>query len=219
MVLPLPLHPEYLETLLEAHWAAQVPAAASRRIPQQPDFSHTNLLLEEGLLRGRRLPQGQQVALDLDRFALRLGQQSFELEGRSLDEALAWLSDLLGGDTLEALEHDLPDRPRDKPFRRTGGEPQLQQWFALANRLLQQVSDQHDGGEVRLWPHHFDIATLIALDTEGGEHARSVNVGLSPGDSAYGEPYWYVTPWPPPPGAGPRVRTPDSAGPGARRGR
>ena len=36
------------------------------------------------------------------------------------------------------------------------------------------------------------------LDAGGGEDGRSVNVGLSPGDGAYREPYWYVTPWPAP---------------------
>ena len=53
---------------------------------------------------------------------------------------------------------------------------------------------------MRTWPHHYDSATLILLDpAETGEDARSINVGMSPGDGSYAEPYWYVTPWPPPP--------------------
>jgi hypothetical protein len=50
---------------------------------------------------------------------------------------------------------------------------------------------------VRCWPHHFDIATLIQIDPPHlGEGARSIGVGMSPGDASYAEPYWYVTPWP-----------------------
>ena len=50
---------------------------------------------------------------------------------------------------------------------------------------------------MRLWPHHFDIATLWTLDAGvDAEEARSVGMGLSPGDGTYAQPYWYVTPWP-----------------------
>jgi hypothetical protein len=50
---------------------------------------------------------------------------------------------------------------------------------------------------VRCWPHHFDIATLIEFaPPQGGDSGRSIGVGLSPGDSSYPEPYFYVTPWP-----------------------
>jgi len=50
---------------------------------------------------------------------------------------------------------------------------------------------------VRCWPHHFDIATLIALDPGmNPETARSIGVGLSPGDAGRPHPYFYVTLWP-----------------------
>jgi hypothetical protein len=53
---------------------------------------------------------------------------------------------------------------------------------------------------VRCWPHHFDIATLLPGPAAGGgAQQRTIGVGLSPGDASYGEPYWYVTPWPYPP--------------------
>ena len=51
---------------------------------------------------------------------------------------------------------------------------------------------------VRCWPHHFDLATLFALEAGDPETARSVGVGLSPGDGSYAEPYFYCTPWPAP---------------------
>jgi hypothetical protein len=45
--------------------------------------------------------------------------------------------------------------------------------------------------EVRSWPHHFDIATLI-VPAEG----KSIGVGLEPGDQYYDEPYFYVNMYP-----------------------
>jgi hypothetical protein len=37
---------------------------------------------------------------------------------------------------------------------------------------------------------------LVPLDAGGGESARSVGIGVSPGDSSYAQPYAYVSPWP-----------------------
>lgn len=45
--------------------------------------------------------------------------------------------------------------------------------------------------------HHFDIGTLIILDPhKGAKEAKSVGCGMSPGDTTYAEPYWYVNLWP-----------------------
>jgi hypothetical protein len=51
---------------------------------------------------------------------------------------------------------------------------------------------------VRCWPHHFDIATLWTLGDGDAETAPSVGIGMSPGDSHYPLPYFYVSPWPRP---------------------
>jgi hypothetical protein len=51
---------------------------------------------------------------------------------------------------------------------------------------------------VRIWPHHFDLATLISLPHTQKDESVSIGVGMSPGDGNYNEPYWYVTPWPDP---------------------
>lgn len=64
--------------------------------------------------------------------------------------------------------------------------------YANANAILQRYVAAHPGAsEVRLWPHHFDIATLISL---GGD--RTIGAGFVAGDTQYPEPYWYVTPYP-----------------------
>ena len=59
---------------------------------------------------------------------------------------------------------------------------ELSRCYAEAARLLRAIDD-----DVRCWPHHFDIATLLEL---GG--GKSIGAGLSPGDESCGEPYWYV---------------------------
>ncbi|HEV2722836.1 MAG TPA: hypothetical protein VG323_22620, partial [Thermoanaerobaculia bacterium] len=70
-------------------------------------------------------------------------------------------------------------------------EPQsfeaLSNCYAEAARLLTAIHD-----DVRCWPHHFDIATLLEFD--GG---KSIGAGLSPGDDSCDEPYWYVNHHPP----------------------
>ena len=76
----------------------------------------------------------------------------------------------------------------------------LAAWFGNANAALGRIREAHNKGKlqaspVRCWPHHFDLATLILLDGDP-EKGRSVNVGLSPGDGSYDEPYFYITPWP-----------------------
>lgn len=57
---------------------------------------------------------------------------------------------------------------------------------------------------VQLWPHHFDLAfewfgTLMVVTGEGGEATQNpaqLNLGFSPGDDSYTEPYFYSNPWP-----------------------
>ncbi len=53
-----------------------------------------------------------------------------------------------------------------------------------------------DPSAVRCWPHHFNIATYVFLETGNPETARGVGVGMSPGDEGYGERYFYINGWP-----------------------
>ena len=78
---------------------------------------------------------------------------------------------------------------------------ELSNWYANAAFVLDRIRSENESlkpgpSPVRCWPHHFDIATLVSLEKGNSENARSIGVGLSPGDGHYGEPYFYVTPWP-----------------------
>jgi hypothetical protein len=64
---------------------------------------------------------------------------------------------------------------------------------------------------VRVWPHHFDVGSVLPLGAGDGDEAPSIGVGLSPGDEGIPEPYFYATPWPPP---GADEPLPDLASPG-----
>ncbi len=195
-----PIHPQFAQARLEVHHAAQVVASASRLIPAEADYSHTNLFLDGSRLTTRALPNGQQPSLDIQTFELQLGEARFDLAGRTAKEGFDWLGAQVGGE-VGPFEHDLPTRP-DDPFTVTDAHDQVLAWIALGKELLQVARAEQKGGEVRLWPHHFDMATLAMLDAGDDqgedENARSINIGLSLGDSSIDEPYWYVTPWPTP---------------------
>ena len=78
----------------------------------------------------------------------------------------------------------------------------LERWYRNAARMLAAVRTAvPEAAEIRIWPHHFDIATLATFDGPDvdPEAARSLGFGLSPGDDVIPEPYWYLLPWPVPP--------------------
>lgn len=67
-------------------------------------------------------------------------------------------------------------------------------WFALGTVALAGLIERHpelDPEPIRLWPEHFDVATVLG-DEAGGSRA---NFGASPGDEEHPEPYIYVGPW------------------------
>lgn len=79
----------------------------------------------------------------------------------------------------------------------------LGQWFHLGFDVLSKIVENFGHiavvePTVRSWPHHYDVGTLLLLDDEDPETARSIGVGLSPGDGSYAEPYFYCSPWPVP---------------------
>ena len=78
---------------------------------------------------------------------------------------------------------------------------ELSRWYDGAADALGAVAARLAGlrpgpGPVRCWPHHFDIATLVALDEGHAETSRSIGIGVSPGDEYYAQPYAYISPWP-----------------------
>jgi hypothetical protein len=134
---------------------------------------------------------------------------SLELAGNTLEDALAWATG-----ELERIHGPLEAKPAiptyEMPAHAVGtGSPfaapdhdaldELARYYANASRFEHVVSSKTLGASpVRCWPHHFDVATLVTLDQPGTdpEAARSIGFGMSPGDTSYEEPYFYVNPWP-----------------------
>ncbi|MEM8609784.1 MAG: hypothetical protein AAGF92_21990 [Myxococcota bacterium] len=205
--------PESLEAArLDLHWATQlVSAAGTSLLEPTADFSHTNLAWDKslGVLAGRPVGgsalrsalvfEGLELAvLDGDR-----ERASLALAGRTVGEALEWLSGAIDADVPLLLPtHDMPDHPVKSGAVFTDahvdGRRELAAWFADATALVHAVVDGDPlASPVRSWPHHFDVASLMTFDPdEDPEEARSIGVGFSPGDEKYNAPYLYVTLWP-----------------------
>lgn len=201
-----------------SHHAVQWVARAARaNLEAAPDDSHASLTWDAptGTFLSAPLPgngAGIRVGFRLRSFALTLARNNrpldeFELGGRKDSSVSVWFDSALRALGLKPagdieLPYALPSLPvsRGSAYHVSGEQDafdELANWYDAAADLLADVAAAHAGaGPVRCWPHHFDMATLIALEGGGAEAARSIGVGLSPGDEHYAQPYVYVSPWP-----------------------
>jgi hypothetical protein len=203
---------------LELHWAAQILGSVGLTYGiAAPDFSHTSLTWIEDPAALGSPPLGDRTGA---RFALKLddlcllavdenGSTRHPLAGQTLDAGYHWLSNEVATrlektevKQLTRFDHEMPGHPvKDgAEFAAAPAEhfAELGRWYATAFQLLRNfAAGTPAASAVRCWPHHFDVASLVQIDPhEEGEEARSIGVGMSPGDGSYAEPYWYVTPWP-----------------------
>ena len=160
--------------------------------------------ISPGLVLELRLPE---LVLQFKEEGKRVSHQ-FEMDDRSPAKVEAWL--------LVELLHRGVDRDRlskDLPYKIPGlmtgdavnystdpakGELlELSRWYANAASVFGKVRGQYAPSEtgpslIRCWPHHLHMD--VVFHRNGGNHDRSVRVGLAPGDGYHNEPYFYVTP-------------------------
>lgn len=202
------------EARLLAHWAAQIPAAAGSLLPHRPDFSHQALTWHPGegalltdpiesagdVRAGLRVKDLTLVVLEGEARAAEQG-----LGGSTLREGLSWLNVELkkrgSGRDIVRPDHPLPFHGVSEGVLFDVDQAcleELSRWVAVAAQRLEPIrAAEKRATPVRVWPHHFDVATLITVKAhENPEKAHTIGVGLSPGDEHYDEPYGYVTPWP-----------------------
>jgi hypothetical protein len=198
------------------HHAAQLVAAVGRSlVPPRSDDGHTSLEWVAGALVGQQVPGRHPwvAALRPSELSLVVAAEGAEvrrmvLAGRTRDEASAWLSSVADGLGVRAglLKLDAPYRIPDHPVGAGAPFPavtrklaELGRWFANGSALLHATASPWPGAApVRVWPHHFDVGSVLPLAASHGEDSPSIGIGLSPGDEGIAEPYLYATLWPAP---------------------
>ncbi len=208
---------DLVEARLQLHWAVQlVMAFADNAIERLPDDSQANLGWRDGIeaMVGRQRPDGLSAGLRTSDTTLlvfdREGAlaEDFSLEGQTIGSAVSWLEEVVAARTgapttrpIRIRDYEMPEHPVATGAVFAVDNPpvfaELARWFANGNRAMQGLTSRDEGwAEVRCWPHHFDLGTVISLESSGdASSGRSIGVGLSPGDASYPEPYFYVNPY------------------------
>jgi len=205
---------------IQAHYVLQIAASAPTSLNSPaPDWSHTAFeydaqrrMFVGAALEGLESTENVRPAFLLSNLEVALlssyeRNSSLAMGGHSIEEGLQWLRSALA--YPESSKIKLPEYPDFPEHELASGQPvtaaaevcrQLDSFFYNSSLLLQDLRSRYDGASpVRVWPHHFDMATLITVrepSEPGGEDGVSVGAGLSPGDPVSDGPYWYVTPWP-----------------------
>ncbi|WP_404788117.1 hypothetical protein [Altericista sp. CCNU0014] len=211
---------DFTEARLQLHYGIQFIAATGSALAEPlPDFSHTSLHWNSDLnvFIGAPMVTARPFRVALDPISLtsilldKHGEtiSVFPLHQKTLAEGIAWLKgevSQLGGDAskIELLSYpeDFPDHAiaHGTPFNVGKAEAERQElsrYYANTQLVLQKiVADIEDVSPIHIWPHHFDMATLIFMPIQKKGEPSTIGVGLSPGDTNYAEPYWYVSPYP-----------------------
>ncbi len=199
----------------QAHHAAQFATALGiSYLRPEADDSHTNLGWNDvlGALESRAVTArsgavavGLRIA-DLTLLVLRDGAAvaTIPLNGKTIVGASDALITALAAEGLEAgrftlaRHYEIPAHAVASGASFTTADAdalaELARWFGNASLELERVARTVAGAsEVRLWPHHFDIATLVTIGRDA-----STGAGMVGGDHYYDEPYFYVNAHPQP---------------------
>ncbi len=186
MNLPSEIDPKNLvDTRIQLHWAAQIlSSAADATLEKADDDSHSNLGWDSA---ANRLDGRVDASVDVVNFKLIHEHSSLDLHGKTLDQAMVWLGDQLG-QQLGPREYEMPSHPVS-----SGAEfqPRDDHLAAIADWYTFGQLAQAGQGELRIWPHHFDLGFFQPDVAEG----KSIGGGFSPGDEHYPLPYIYVNPY------------------------
>jgi hypothetical protein len=201
------------------HSACQWPSKAARaNLPALDDDSHSNLgwqtdyfaLVSWPLDEDKRHQLGFSFASqDLLWLVDGVINERIVLAGETSASIREWVDDRLTGVGLQSTVHaDMPyelenEEDYSQLARLTEATAALGTWFDYGHRGLEHLVSEFQGAavitpSVRCWPHHFDLGSLFVLELDDPETARSIGVGLSPGDGSYDTPYFYCSPYPAP---------------------
>ena len=204
-----------------AHQAVQLLTSAARaNLEPVEDDSHSSLMWDAPAKRFLSQPMplndaAMLIGLSLSPLRLDVVQgdetcAKLDMDGQTTAGTFQWLDRHLREAGLNpasnvTLPYELPEAvaktDRFLPKTVSVQLSTLAAWFDLANtlfaRFANDCADLKPGpSPVRCWPHHFDIGTYVQLEAGSAEDARGIGLGMSPGDESYGQPYFYVNPWP-----------------------
>lgn len=156
-----------MNTRLQVHWAAQIVSSVGRTlIAPRADDSHTSFTWSDGALAGEPLEDERRTVLRVRDLTLVMSESEFPLRGKTLEEGFAFVEGALG-QRLERPSIELPDHEvaRGAVFDPEENElALLASLFDGAAEVLERFrASRAEAGPVLLWPHHFDIATLLDL--------------------------------------------------------
>ena len=207
------------EGRMQAYCAAQWLARVARAyLPARAGDAHTNLGWDDALggLTTHALPDGRRLGLRIADLTLLLPHtasgdvwSAFPLNGQNDADARAWLGEKMSaiGLKLSALDasppYEMPAHAIARGAAYAAGElneflGELSTWYSNANAVLgairQQIAAQNlNAPPVRCWPHHFDLGTLVTIET-----GHTMGHRILAGDEYYEEPYFYVSMYPHP---------------------
>lgn len=210
-----PMARSLTDARLQLHYAAQFAAAFGiSYLRKEADDSHTNLgwnvalgalMSREAAGKHGAVAVGVRIA-DIALVVTRDGvvSSAIPLDGLTIARASDELRAALGDEGLDAdryslaRHYEIPDHPvaTGSAFSAKDADAfaEMASWFGNASLALERIARTVPGAsEVRLWPHHFDIATLVTIGP-----SASTGAGLVAGDGYYDEPYFYVNAHPAP---------------------
>ncbi|MEO0512881.1 MAG: hypothetical protein AAF108_08305 [Planctomycetota bacterium] len=159
---------------------------------------------------------GVVAGLDLDGPTISIENGNEQIVIDPIGRDVAWLRErvrlyatLLGGEARQDAvpAPDLPDHPVASgaavdadPAALAGlawiydtTRALLERWSAAVRTRA--VDGRHELVP-RLWPHHFDLASLLVVGRDAaGAMSRTIGVGVTPPDAVDPSGYWYVSPW------------------------
>jgi hypothetical protein len=194
----------------QLHYAAQVAAEVGKSwAPPQADDSHSNFEWRDGLLAGALVPAPRpfRAILHAEDLALRLVAEDGAvlaarmLAGATLHDAVGWVREqaaLFAGTGARQPAAPAPDLPAHPIAAGAAFALHDREACAALVRLLggadvvlrTLAAEVGHASPVRIWPHHFDTATLIAPDP-----GCTIGAGLAVPDATSASGYWYVSPW------------------------
>lgn len=218
-LLTFPSLDDLVQVREQFHQAVQNVAAVGRSfLPKSEADEHANLEWDFDLQRlvGRWVEADIKFrsSISLSEFEVYLVDENFKtissviMQDLRQTDVMVWLEfklSSLGADFSKinlSYPYAIPEYPMAKKEAfHIVNERAAQEMSRLYNNtaylLKKLLKNEKNASEVKCWPHHFDIAARVTLlDTGDPETSRSVNIGMSPGDKYYNEPYFYCSPWP-----------------------